>query len=37
MNVKKQKRAPVRPRVHPPEEEDLRVSGSLGIAGTKVP
>jgi hypothetical protein len=37
MNVKKQKREPDRPRVSPPEEEDMRVSGGLGIAATRVP
>jgi hypothetical protein len=32
----KKKRETVRPRVPPPEGEDLRVSGGLGIAGTRV-
>jgi hypothetical protein len=36
MNVKKQKKETLRPRVPPQEEEDVRVSGG-GIAGTRVP
>jgi hypothetical protein len=36
MNEKKQKRKPAKPRVPPPEEEDLRVNGGLGIAGNRV-
>jgi hypothetical protein len=36
MNVKKQERESVRPSVSPPEEEDVRVSGGLCIAGARV-